>query len=725
MTPAVENIQFNPAIGSATQGLGEYLVSSGQLPSAEGFLKIRGEAIAVVQQCKRFDASPGKRTGLVVGYVQSGKTMSMVTVASLARDNGCRIVILLAGITTNLLRQNARRFRDTLRAAADGREDWLIVNSEDRNLDLQALQQAVSEWRDKTIPSEYKRTIFFAVLKNHTHLRWLRELLVRERLGDISALVLDDEADQASLNIGENDDPSTIYRRIDEIRKALPNHTYLQYTATPQAPLLISIDDMLSPDFAELVSPGDGYTGGLAFFPEKEQTPNVRLIPAADLFKPGNLPSAPPPSLLEALAVFFVGCAIARRAGTPKTRSMLIHPSQLNKDHDQFLKWAQEVQKRWNSSVADVRDPDHADTLEELELGYKELARTSADLPPFPELLPHLRMSLSRTLTKKVNSEDGSEVDWENGGDHILVGGEKLNRGYTVEGLMVTYMPRDSGGWNADTIQQRARFFGYKKKYQALCRVYLHPDVYDAYKSYVVHERDVRDQLARHRGRPLREWRRAFFLDAKLKPTRANVLSDPLYRVAKDKHWFVQRYPHVDDEAVLFNQELVQRLQAKLESPHRLIVGKGVQRTFEAHFTTIDVLLKELLLDYRAPYEMGTWYGHLVTLSDLAATNPNERVLVVEMGGPRTRSADKKTNALTLHQGRSSKADGGVGDKEIIEEEMTTLQIHRIQVIDGPSVIGLALYLPKVHDAIVGGTIVSGTTAHKEKAPRKASKDAG
>src|SRR5207237_3521041 len=177
---------------------------------------------------------------------------------------------------------------------------------------------------------------------------------------------------------------------------------------------------------------------------------------------------------------------------------------------------------------------------DELRSAYADLATTDGQLPPFEELIPHIRVSLGRVALKEVNSQDGSEVDWHNADEHILVGGEKLNRGFTVEGLTVTYMPRDAGDWNADTIEQRARFFGYKAQYLSLCRLYLHPDVIRAYRAYVRHEEDVRSQLAEHRGRPLREWRRAFFLDSKLRPTRRNVLAVPYYRIRTDRPWFVQ-----------------------------------------------------------------------------------------------------------------------------------------------------------------------------------------
>jgi hypothetical protein len=355
-----EDEPYVPVIGNATQGLGEYLIREGKLSGPDAFHRVREEGIQIVKRCKPFDNNPGSKTGLVVGYVQSGKTMSMTTVASLARDNGCRIVILLAGVTTNLLRQNAARFRETLRAAAGGREHWLIINSEDgknRTSDGQLLQQAVAEWRDSGFSSDDQRCLFFAVLKNHAHLAWLSALLGDEKLADIPALILDDEADQAGLNVGAPDEPSRTYTRIAEIRERLPNHTYLQYTATPQAPLLISIDDMLSPAFAELVSPGEEYTGGQEFFPEGNRHPHVVEIPEADLFKAGELPVEPPGSLLQALAAFFVCCAVARQQATPKTRSMLIHPSQLNSDQTRFIEWVQKTQKRWLTDLSEGKGP--------------------------------------------------------------------------------------------------------------------------------------------------------------------------------------------------------------------------------------------------------------------------------------------------------------------------------------------------------------------------------
>lgn len=126
--------------------------------------------------------------------------------------------------------------------------------------DLPEVEALVQEWRSEHYTDQDRRTLFISVMKNHSHLRNLGQLLSSLELTDIPALVFDDEADQASLNTRPNDpNPSTTYVTIGALRDALPHHTYLQYTATPQAPLLITRIDSLSADFAELVTPGGLY----------------------------------------------------------------------------------------------------------------------------------------------------------------------------------------------------------------------------------------------------------------------------------------------------------------------------------------------------------------------------------------------------------------------------------------------------------------------------------
>jgi hypothetical protein len=678
---------WSPAIGETTLGLGKYLERTGKLKTAEAVTRVRDDALAIVRNCRPFNsATDDTRTGLAIGYVQSGKTMSMTTVSALARDNGCRIIILLAGVTTNLLQQNAERFQNDLREASGRASAWRILNSAKGFGDhaVRDLQRAVEDWRDPTFSEDDKKTLLYLVLKNHAHLDGLATLLSKADLRGIPALILDDEADQAGLNTKPNAaEASTTYKRIARVRAALPNHTYLQYTATPQAPLLIALDDMLSPSFAELVRPGDGYTGGQTFFGVDANPAIVRPIPDHDLDV--SAAEEPPETLLSAMRVFFVGAAVAGQRRQPRPISMLIHPSQRQDDHKRYLAWVQAIIGRWTTGLRSQDNDDRTDTLDEFRPAYDDLRSTEPALPAFDELVTQLRRCVSDVHLSEVNSSNGNDqVDWNNAETHILVGGEKLNRGFTVEGLTVTYMPRSAGDWNADTIQQRARFFGYKQAYLSLCRLYLHPAVIHAYRSYVRHEEDVRTQLARHRGRPLREWRRAFFLDAQLKPTRKNVLADPYYRISADHEWFLQEQPHLDPAASTRNAKMLRTLEAGLTFEADEALFKHRTAT-----TALGPLFSDVLLAYQVRGgDVAEWYGQLVMLRDILDDNPDAQVLVVQMdaGQPRSRSVDAKAGAIKLHQGRSSaKGEGKYpGDAKMHDTTVVTLQIHWLHINDVP-----------------------------------------
>lgn len=141
-----------------------------------------------------------------------------------------------------------------------------------------------------------------------------------------------------------------------------------------------------------------------------------------------------------------------------------------------------------------------------------------------------------------------------------------LNRGYTVEGLTVTYIPRSKGVGNADTIQQRARWFGCKADYLGFCRVYLTDEQRKIYTNYVNHEENVRDQLRLHAstGRSLREWKRAFFLSPDLRPTRHDVLDLEYIRGNYSNSWFDLKASHDSPEAIETNRAIIKQFISAL-----------------------------------------------------------------------------------------------------------------------------------------------------------------
>lgn len=297
-------------------------------------------------------AGAGASTGLIVGHVQSGKTLSFTTVIGLARDNGFPLVIVVAGNKDNLLTQSHQRLAKDLDVEGGvGLPAWIMEKNprvQDSQYE-QLIRRTIANWRDQSLDADEKPTLILTVLKQNQRLQSLTNLLNKINLRDIPALVIDDEADQASLNTKVNQgQESTTYTRLRELRDALPCHTFLQYTATPQAPLLINIADTLSPDFVHVLVPGDGYVGGEEFF--RRGSAYVKTIPAGDIPPNNALPIDPPNSLLEALRLFFVGLAISTINGTGR-RSMLIHPARERLVHQENAQWATAAKEEWESAL--------------------------------------------------------------------------------------------------------------------------------------------------------------------------------------------------------------------------------------------------------------------------------------------------------------------------------------------------------------------------------------
>ena len=449
---------WNVVVGEETNSLVQQL----GLPQNTS-VTVRDEAASVLRRCVPPTAATGQETGLVVGYIQSGKTMSFTTAAALARDNGYPIVIVIAGTSVPLTEQSRQRLRRDLRIDQRDDRSWRhLHNPRVQNRDHVSIETALADWRDATVEPHDRSTVLITAMKNHRHLRNLIAVLRQVDLTGIPVLIFDDEADQAGLNnLVNQGEESTTYRELRTLKEAVPHHTFLQYTATPQGPLLINLIDVLSPAFAATLTPGPDYTGGRHFFLTDQ--PLIREIPPADIPSNTNVLSEPPDSLLEAMRLFLLGVASGTiRDRARGNRSMMVHPSQRTGGHAQYFGWVNAIRDAWLSILQSPNDPDYPELVTEFREAYNDLARTVSDIEPFDDLLARLPRAIRRTEIHLVNAVRGHTptIDWRASYAHILVGGQALDRGFTVEGLTVTYMPRGVGARRADTVQQRARFFG-------------------------------------------------------------------------------------------------------------------------------------------------------------------------------------------------------------------------------------------------------------------------
>lgn len=674
------NNRWLPTVGVETQSLLAHL----QLPR-ESEQTLTDETAEILSQCGNPNHETNSEIGLVFGYVQSGKTMSFTTLTAMAKDNGYQMVIIIAGISTNLVAQSYTRLERDLRIDTRTDLQWLSFRNPRLN-DITTRNQiatALAEYRDNTFPEEERKTILITVMKQRNHLPNLQELLQTLDLEGVPTLIIDDEGDQHSMNRFARQNArqggnrrSAINDRIINLRNSIPHHTFIQYTATPQAPLFIDLMDSLSPNFIKLLTPGPGYTGGRTFFVERPELTEV--IPDIN---PEEDPTAPPASLIEAMQVFFLGVVKGMRNREGRKRSMMIHPSQLTYTHADYFRFATNIQNHFVEVLSLSDDnPDKQDLLNEFRIAYNDLTRTTTDLPLFEELTGHrLRHAINSTVIQSLNSRGGNRtiVEWRNNYSFILVGGQAMDRGFTVEGLTVTYMPRSVGVGNADTIQQRARFFGYKQSYLGYCRVYLDEDARDAYIDYVEHEEDMRRRLAEHQasGRSLNEWYREVFLSSDLNLARTNIFSNEFERTITGGEWNTIKIPHFSQQIIASNQDAASTFIANTQFD---MTGRiPVIRTQLA--TVYDELLN--LLRFTSPADVGDYTSLLYALSRHLEEVPDETCTVYLMSdfeNPRERTLNQQNNQINqLFQGRSSNYGG---DRDILGDGIT-FQIHILNLL--------------------------------------------
>lgn len=705
--------RWSPIVGPETIALLDHL----GLPQESRFT-LQAEAASILARCVPPTCPNDQETGLVIGYIQSGKTMSFTTIAALARDNDYRLVIVLSGLTKSLFEQSRRRLEDDLRANGD-RHRWLPRANPRVRSDLDSIMVALNTRHSVHGP----RTVLLTVMKNRAHLDQLISLLSQLPLDQVPVLVIDDEADQASLNNEvRSGGESATYRRLVTIRARLPHHTYLQYTATPQAPLLINLIDVLAPKFAEVLTPGSAYTGGRVFFEGEFEL--VRRIPPSEVPTRKNALTEPPESLLAAMRMFFLGVAAGRLAGQDSqddNRSMMIHPSMQRADHAEYRRWVRAIKRRWTTLLAvgegAPNDHDYLDFFEDLHMAHADLGFTMEGLPPLEDLVSHFQEGIDQTIVVEVNSRGGPtpEVDWRQHYAHILVGGEVLNRGFTIEGLTVSYMPRGLGTRQADTIQQRARWFGYKEDYLGYCRVYLPDQASGAYRDYVAHEENMREQLRvfHETGRPLSEWKRAFFLAPALRPTRDIVLDLDYVRGNFSDRWYDPAAPHESENAVVANRELVGQLVARFknrfhpdegdprrtqEQIHLIVMGLSLQEVYEEFLTK---------LRFTQPSDSAKYTGLLLQVGKHLEEHEDDLCAIYQMksGRTRERGLDNRGEILNLFQGHNPEdarpADRIYpGDRGIHAPDVLTIQLHRLDLKHNGNVVAadvpaVAVWVPR------------------------------
>lgn len=700
---------WQPEVGPETRRL---LAATGLPDGGEGVLD---QALEVLGRCVS-PAEADQRTGLVVGYVQSGKTLSFTTVTTLARDNGYPLVILLVGTKRNLHGQTSERLWQDLKVARPGGIAPWKLYTDVAAVDPGVLARDAQDMLRDGPRDEYCRTSVVTVMKNPAKLKKLRELLHAVScqpglsLERIPVVIVDDEADQAGLNAGGGDaeDATPTYRAIVDLRKMLPRHTYLMYTATPQAPLLVALADTLSPDFVFVLEPGAGYRGGRFFF-QDHAAEFVHRLTADEADDATTSLEAPPPSLVRALATFFLTAAAQQE--NQQIASMLVHPDRSVALHGTYRAMVGRIQTGWIETLREGGD-NRQDLIDTHFLpAYRDLARSRPRISSLDDLVVRLERLIGRAEVVEVNgASEAGKLQWDTAPAWVLVGGNKLDRGFTVEGLTTTYMPRGTGGGQVDTLQQRARFFGYKASYADLCRAWLADDVVDAFTAYVQHEEVLRDDLKEvaRRGENLKTWKRRMLLDPDYKATRRTVTKLGYRHDAVrggEWHSFGRVLAGRSDNPQLLDA-LVRRYGGGLADDPR----DGRPRTHKNRCTLapLSELLNLLSTWEVAPEEQVTLTQLCLLLSWRLDEHPGLDCGVYLMDDLEVRRRTPKNGRIDLPQGRDPSGRVYPGDDTFFSDGVVSVQVHNIQLFGSAAPPTPALRV-RVPGRLAGGVLVQDT----------------
>ncbi len=632
----------------------------------------------VFNECANSIENELSLTGVVLGYVQSGKTTAITSLIAKAADSGVQIIISLLGTTNLLLEQNSQRISQSLGIGTRNDYRWVELINPSSKFD----GAEMANWLSKG------RCIFIPILKHAGRINSLRKILAGKDFLQASILIIDDEADQSSLNTAVNSGgESRTYEAIRNLRECIPKHCYVQFTATPYAILMLGNEDSLFPNFIEFLEPGTGYTGGREFFVNNYETV-IKTIPLGDE-QGSRAPIELSRSLKSALATFFVGATflLAKEKNNAPV-SMLVHPSAKTSIQERY----RYLLTRYISDLSETLiDIEHVDNLplefqNELErLGQKDVLPISED-----QLIVILKNLLKECKIWVLNSTTSiSRVDWNISPVHILVGGNKLDRGFTVEGLTVTYMNRSHSD-QVDTTEQRARAFGYRSQYIPYCKFFASSRTISMLKDIVLTEYDLRSELqdAVLRGESISEWSQqvGLLLPEGSKPTRDSVVKS---LTTDQLGWHHIRRPVLDNEVIQRNSKILSDLGlfiADFESYGRL--------SFRSQFIDKHQLCDEVLSKWEQTSYSPNWYqSNLIESVQRVLPSMNfVKVVLIEqvdenlIGSPRSREWRDESGFINIFQGRDNDAANNplayLGDRTFAERAfdtgILTLQIHRI-----------------------------------------------
>lgn len=480
--------------------------------------------------------SEGKwdRRGLVIGHVQSGKTANYLGVIAKAADAGYKFIIVIAGIHNNLRKQTQERIDEGFVGRSSDPEDRKRVGvglSQDYphpatltnvNDDFSKKTANQSGWKI----NDLNKPTVLVIKKNVNTLKalhvWLKEMNAQADgvIADVPMLMIDDEADNASINTNKDElDPTKTNAMLRKILGLFAKSCYVGYTATPFANIFINPDsydeeayeELFPRDFiVSLDAPNTYFGPDKVFVDETSSSRIVRPILDCENYLPFShkkddpVPELPP-SLYHAIDQFIVARAIRNLRGqVHKHCSMMINVSRFVATQITVRNFVSLYEKKVREAVkANYAMPDTISQKNEVMIALKAcLDKEFSDCGfEWSEIKVALNGVFENLRIFVVNSKSDEALDYKkyerdgNSLTAIAIGGLSLSRGLTIEGLTVSYMYRNTRMY--DTLMQMGRWFGYRPSFEDVCRVHLSPDSINWYGHIAEASEEVRQQIKR------------------------------------------------------------------------------------------------------------------------------------------------------------------------------------------------------------------------------------
>lgn len=485
--------------------------------------------------------------GLVLGDVQSGKTANYTAICNKAADVGYRVIIVLAGMQENLRKQTQER----LDAEFSGRRSDSFMDPTAKNTAVgvgrhsaSGTKKGVASFTSVTkdfdsgarhgcslsIIESVNGPVLLVVKKNKRILdnliSWLDANNTVNAGGkiDLPLLLIDDEADNASVNTRDSDDdPTAINNCIRQLLGLFSKTTYLGITATPFANIFIdprAYEDLFPSDFIYALSAPSHYIGADRMFGDDDERSCSHMIERIDReelelclppkHKSGFVVSKLPADLYEACNYFLLVNAVRDMRGDQgEHRSMMVHLSRFRSVQaqiaDLLTMWLSQVNSDLrNYAKLHVDKAEKIASIHELHLVWDKYKLSDAAGISWEKLLKsYLYKAIAPIDVREVNMNTGAaSLDYFNhkkdGLRVIAVGGNSLSRGLTLEGLCVTYFHRNTRMY--DTLLQMGRWFGYRPHYDDLVKVWLTEEMIDWYGQITRASAELKEEIKKMRN---------------------------------------------------------------------------------------------------------------------------------------------------------------------------------------------------------------------------------